>query len=100
MPNLVLGSFGLPPTDEVWVRMLGMMTFFFGVVQSQMAREELCRFFVLSVVLRFSGVGFVAAFVLTGLAQPAFVLIAAVDVVGACWTLWALRQQTASPITR
>ncbi|MCU0477008.1 MAG: hypothetical protein MUC99_13050 [Anaerolineae bacterium] len=100
VPNLVLGSFGLPTTDEVWVRMLGMMTFFFGVVQSQIAREELPKFFRLSVVLRVSVVGFVVAFVLAGLAQPPFLLIAGVDVLGAGWTAWALKHPKTSTVVR
>lgn len=92
VPNLLLSLFALPPTDEIWVRMLGMMTLFLGVFQYQIARAELRDFFWLTVILRLSVVGFVVAFIVTGLAAPTFIMIAGVDVAGALWTWWALHR--------
>lgn len=91
IPDMVLSAFNLPATEDIWIRMMGMMTLFIGVFQLQMARLELRELFGLTVLLRLSVVGFVLAFIALGLAQPAFLMIAVVDVLGALWTWWALR---------
>lgn len=93
VPNLVLSVFGLPQTDEVWIRLLGMMTIFIGVFQWHIAHAELRDLFYLTVILRLSVVGFVGAFVVLGLAAPVFLLITPVDVLGALWTWFALRRE-------
>ena len=92
IPNVILSLFGLPASNEVWIRMLGMMTFFVGVFQFQAARKDQRDFFQMTVILRFSVFVFVSAFILAGFAPPIFLLVAVVDVVGASWTWLALRQ--------
>lgn len=91
IPHIVLSVFNLPPTEDIWIRMLGMMTVFVGIFQLQIARLELPDLFRLTIILRLSVVGFVMAFIAVGLAQPAFLMIAVVDVAGALWTWWALQ---------
>jgi len=100
VPNLVLGVFGLPPAADIWVRMMGMMTLFLGIFQLQIARAELRSFFPLTVILRLSVVGFVSAFIVTGLVAPMFILSALVDVLGAGWTWFALNREKASLASR
>jgi len=92
IPNIILSLFRLPPTDEVWIHMLGMITFFLGVTQYQLAPTEMRAYLKLTVILRYCVVAFVTGFILVGLAQPIFILIALVDVLGATWTLWELRR--------
>jgi hypothetical protein len=99
IPNIVLNLFGLPQTDEIWIRMLGMMTLFLGIFQLQIARAELRSFFRLSIILRLSVVGFVTAFIVTGLAAPVFMLISVMDVLGAGWTWVALNREEAKPVS-
>jgi len=97
IPNIVLSLFGLPPTHEVWIRMLGMMTLFLGIFQNRIARDELRSFFRLTVILRLSVVGFVCGFILMGVAAPIFILITPVDVLGAGWTWIALKREQVNP---
>lgn len=99
IPDVVLGLFGMPPTQEVWIRMLGMMSVFVGLFQLQGARAELRSFFHLSVILRLSVLGFVLAFIITGLAAPIFILVATVDVLGAGWTWFELQREKTNSLT-
>jgi hypothetical protein len=96
VPNVILSLFRLPLTDEVWIHMLGMITFFLGITQYYVARTDLRSYLKLTVILRYCVVLFVVGFILVGLAQPMFILIALVDVLGATWTLWELRRQVPS----
>jgi hypothetical protein len=89
-PNLVLALFGLPPTSEVWIRVVGLLAAILGYYYVQAARHDLVPFYRASVPARvavFLGFG---AFVLFGLVKPPLLLFGAVDLAGAAWTLFAL----------
>lgn len=67
-PNILLTTFGLGSTNEVWIRVLGCVVAALGWI------------FVSFLSL-----------VLMGLAKPPLVLFGAVDLLGALWTWRALR---------
>ena len=92
IPNLLLSVFGLPPTGEVWVRVVGMVVLLLGVYYVVLARGESTLFIRLTVYLRSSVIVFFTAFVLLGLASPPLIMFGAVDLLGAIWTGLALRQ--------
>ncbi|MCW1967580.1 MAG: hypothetical protein KIH69_005605 [Anaerolineae bacterium] len=92
-PNTLLGMFSLPPTPEVWIRVVGMLVLFLGVYYVQAARQEMKAFFGSTVYVRASVIVFFTAFVLLGFASPALILFGVVDFVGAAWTGWALRSE-------
>ena len=90
-PNLVLVPFGLPPTSEVWLRVVGVLVAILGDYYVQAARHELVAFYRATVPARiFAFLSFVA-FVLFGLVKPPLILFGAVDLAGAAWTFFALR---------
>jgi hypothetical protein len=90
-PNLVLTLFGLPPTSEVWLRVVGLLAGILGYYYVQAARHDLVPFFRASVPARaVAFLGFVA-FVLFGLVKPSLILFGVVDLSGAAWTFLALR---------
>ena len=90
-PNAILAIFRVPPTTEVWIRVLGIATIVVGYFYIQSARRNLEAFFRLTLhsrpfaFLTFSGL------VLLGLAPGVLFLFAAVELLGAAWTWWALR---------
>jgi hypothetical protein len=92
-PNLLLGLFNVPPTSEVWIRIVGMLVIFLGIYCLVAARSELRPFMVWSVRLRASVILTFGAFVIAGLAPTVLLLIAAVDLGGALWTWSALRKE-------
>lgn len=92
IPNLLLSMFDLNETEEVWIRIVGMLVLLLSVYYVQLARKELADFFWLSVYVRSSVIVFFTAFVLAGYVQPVLILFGAVDLLGALWTWWALKR--------
>jgi hypothetical protein len=91
-PNAVLAPFGVPPTSEVWVRVVGVLAVALGFYYGQAARSELVPFYRATIVVRaFVFVSF-GAFVLLGFAPPSLALFGSVDLAGAIWTAAALRK--------
>jgi hypothetical protein len=91
-PNFVLGLFGLPPTTDVWIRIVGMTVVFFGVYYVIAARYEIRPFFVASIATRSSVPVIFAIFVIAGLAPISLMLFTPVDILFVAWTWLALRQ--------
>lgn len=94
-PNRLLTLFQLPPTDEVWIRVVGMLTgilAFFSFMAARTANAEYMRW---SVVGRGAVPFFLSAFVLLGWAGPALLPFGFVDLAAALWTHWALRRDAA-----
>ncbi len=92
IPNWLIGLFGIAPTSEVWIRVVGMLALFLAVYYIQAARAELTGFMRWSVYVRASVIGFFGLFVLLDLAPTALLLFAVVDLASAAWTALALRQ--------
>lgn len=95
-PNLLLTSFGLAPTEEVWIRVIGMVTAFLGIYYRVAAAAELRPFFFATVLLRASVPLFFLIFVLAGWVGSALLLFGVVDLAGAGWTWMALRKPGAA----
>ncbi len=94
VPNLLLGLFGIPKTDEVWVRVVGMLVLILGYYYSQAARMGLSDFFRLTVVGRTAVLLFFIAFVLAGFAPPVLILFGVIDFAAAMWTALALKGES------
>ena len=62
-PNFLLGLFGLPEAQEVWVRVVGMLALILGYYYSVAAKNELTPFIRASVYGRCSVILFFAVFV-------------------------------------
>jgi uncharacterized membrane protein len=90
-PNFLLGMFFLPSTNEVWIRVVGMLLLFLGFYYDQAARKEMTEFFQWTVYVRPTVIVFFAIFVLLGFASPPLILFGVVDLLGAIWTGLALR---------
>lgn len=91
-PNFLLNIFGLPLTEEVWIRVVGLLVLVLSVYYFVAVKHELTAIFHTSVYLRASVIVFFGAFVAMGLVKPVLLLFAGIDVAGAAWTYMALRQ--------
>lgn len=85
-PNLLLGLFLMPPAQEVWIRVVGLLVFNIGVYYLYAAKCEATAFFRASIATRALVLVAFATFVLLGLAPPMLVAFGAVDFLGALWT--------------
>ena len=92
-PNLLLSLFHLPPTDEVWIRVVGVLVIFLGIYDLVAARQGLVVLIAWTVPVRLSVILFFAVFVIAGLAPPILLLFGAVDFIAAIWTWYHLRRE-------
>jgi len=86
VPNLLLGLFLMPQTQEVWIRVVGLLVFNIGIYYIYAAKCEATEFFRASVFTRALVLVAFAAFAVLGLAKPMLVGFGAVDFLGALWT--------------
>jgi hypothetical protein len=92
VPNALLGVFGMAPTNEVWIRVIGMLVLILGYFSFMSARTGNEAFMRWSAHARSSVILFFIAFVLLGLAEPTLILFGVVDLAAAIWTFSALRK--------
>jgi hypothetical protein len=95
-PNVPLPIFGIPQTNEVWIRVAGMTVIFLGIFYLVAALNEYRQIFVVSVGIRFAVVVFFAAFAIAGFGPWNLVLLTPLDVLFAIWTLIELRREPAT----
>ncbi len=90
-PNFVLALFGIPATDEVWIRILGTVLAVIGYYLIEAGRLGSGWFMRASVLGRAGVAASLYALVVIGAAPPVMALFATVDLAGAIWTAVALR---------
>jgi len=91
IPNVWLGIFQMPATNDVWIRVVGMLLFYLGIYYILAARKGMTDFFRWTVYLRPTVILFLITFVLLGFVKPVIILIGVVDFMGAVWTGMTLR---------
>jgi hypothetical protein len=98
IPNDAMLVFGLPPTQEVWVHVLGYSLLALSGYFIVAARQEVTEFFRISVVFRLALPIVFGAFVALGYARPALLLLTPTDVIFALWTAWGLWSTKRTPM--
>lgn len=93
MPNIVLGNLKLPPTNEVWIRVLGVVILTLAFYYIQSARANLRSFAEWTIPTRVAIFLFFTGFVLAGWVGPIMIVVGSVDLLCALWTGWALRAE-------
>lgn len=94
-PNLLLGLFGVAPTQEIWIRVLGLLVGILGAYYLVAAVRALVPLFLPTVIGRATVFLVFLAFVLLGMAPWQLFLFGVVDLVGALWTWRAMRAEAA-----
>jgi hypothetical protein len=95
VPNLILRVFGVAPTNEVWIRINGMVVLCLSFYYVQAARSELTVFIRWTVWARVAVIFYFVAFVLLVAAPKALLLFGLVDLLSAIWTWLALKKDDA-----
>jgi hypothetical protein len=90
-PNFLLGLFGIAPSSEVWIRVVGLIAINLGVYSWVAAKHENKSFLAASVYTRISVFVAFTIFALIGLVSPMIILFGAVDLAGGLWTHFALK---------
>jgi hypothetical protein len=92
MPNVVLSMFQIEETDEVWIRVLGLLVLGLPILYIAAARSERTGIYLASVWYRW----FIAAgLILIGLVEGPWqlMLFASLDFLGGLWTFLAVRYE-------
>jgi len=92
VPNLILQFFGVPRTNEVWIRINGMFVLSLSFYYIQVARNELTIFIRWTVWTRIPVILIFNAFVLLVSAPKALLLFGVIDLLAAIWTWAALKK--------
>lgn len=84
-----------PPLEP---RMFAMLSFFLGYyyIRSAFFPKEMRKFYIWTVQGRVAALAFIVAFIIFEIAKPLILIISAVDYLGAFWTYWGVRKETAS----
>ena len=96
IPNLMLDLFGLPETNEIWIRVVGIPLILLGGYYFLAGRNDLVPFIRWSVPARASVILFYLILALTGAVNPTILLFGVVDLVGAGWTALSIRADQAN----
>ena len=90
-PNFMLASLKQPPTNDPFIRCLGVVVLVLGLYYIQAGRQDVLPFFRWTTwggpIVLLSFIGLVAA----RLAPPVLIGFGVVDALGAVWTFFALR---------
>jgi hypothetical protein len=93
VPNVLLRLLGIVPTEEHWIRMMGMLTGLLAYYYWRASAENSRPFFEWTVLERLAiAPAFFVLFVLLGWAAPVVLIFAVPDIFGALWTRSALKK--------
>jgi hypothetical protein len=95
-PNLQLALLGLAPTEEPWIRVVGLVISEIGFYFVFAARRDIASLFQVTVYARGAAALVFAAFVALKLGPVQLLLFAAVDLMSAFWTHFAIRSKGAA----
>jgi len=95
-PNTVLSLLGLLQTNEVWVRVVGMLLLGLSYYYIQMARLEFKPFFRFSTQARALVIVFFIVFYLLDFTKVGLLILGGIDFLAALWTALALRSESES----
>ncbi len=93
VPNFLLNTFQIPETNEVWIRVVGVLVFSLGIYYVVMAQTNNTLFFSISIYIRASILLWFTVFALIGWGSPMLIMFGVVDVIGALWTYLELKKQ-------
>ncbi|MEQ1586495.1 MAG: hypothetical protein ABL895_11490 [Cyclobacteriaceae bacterium] len=92
-PNTLLSTFQLPETNEVWIRVVGVLVFNIGLYYVFMAPTNNALFYTLTIYTRASILVWFIVFVLIGWAPATLIAFGLADMAGAAWTFMAMRNK-------
>lgn len=94
IPNVILSVFRIEETDEVWIRIVGLLLIGFGAYYWTAVQAEFTLLYRMSIWVRWViAAGLVVLAFTVGPWQ--LILFASVDLLSGLWTFLALRTQSA-----
>jgi hypothetical protein len=91
-PNILLSTLGIPETNEVWIRVLGVIVGLLGFYYHQSGAKNISAFFPLTIPTRIIVLLSFIIFAVLKMASPMLIGFGVVDFAGAMWTMMALKK--------
>jgi hypothetical protein len=95
-PNFLLSTFQMPTTEEVWIRVVGVLAIAIGFYYQQAGSKNIQGLLPLTVVARLFVFICFSAFVFLKFVSPMLIVFGIVDLLGAAWTWMTLKKEHAS----
>jgi hypothetical protein len=89
-PNLGLTLMGFEPTQEVYIRLTGLLALVLGFYYIQFGRYYFQPFYYWKVTGHLAGIFIMIFFYLTGLASASILIFCLFDAMAAVWTAWGI----------
>lgn len=93
IPDIFLSAIRMPATNEIWIRVLGVIVGLLGFYYHQSGAKNISAFFPLTIPTRIIVFTVFLVFFILKMASPMMVGIGAVDLAGAIWTFMALKKK-------
>jgi hypothetical protein len=93
VPNLFLRVLGMPETEEVWIRVVGLLAGLIAFYYYRSAVAGLTLFFRFTVTARILVFVVFFLFVLLKMAKPILIGVGTIDLLAAWWTWSALKKE-------
>ena len=91
IPNIILGLFSLAPTNEIWIRILGLIVFILAILYWSIIKSGDRNIIEATVWGRIvAGVGIIILSIQFG--HPVLSIFAIVDLLTAAWTWYELKK--------
>ncbi len=93
-PGFLIGFLDLGTSNDIVIRILGMVLVFYGYFYMRSSREgkKYKNFYMWTVHTRSAAIVFLSIFVLLKLAPPIVIAFGAFELLGALWTLLELKK--------
>ncbi len=92
-PNALITPFGIEPTNEVWIRLSGILLMALSVYYTIGAKHEIIVIMKATAFIRLTIIFFFTAFALFKLVSPNIIIFSAIDFLGGVWTLLMLKKE-------
>jgi len=93
IPNVLTSSLGIEPTNEVWIRLSGILLMAIAVYYILGAKYEIIVILKATAFIRVSIILFFTAFVLLDFVSPNIIIISVIDFLGGFWTYVMLKKE-------
>ena len=93
IPNVLISSLGIESTNEVWIRLSGILLMAIAVYYIIGAKYEIIVILKATAFIRVSIILFFTAFVLLDLVSPNIIIISLIDFLGGFWTFVMLKKE-------
>ena len=92
IPNIFLNAIQMPETNEVWIRVVGVLAFLIGFYYHRTGATNNISFFKLTIPTRILVFVAFMSFVLLKYISMILIGFGAIDLLGAIWTWTALKR--------